>query len=371
MKSFKQFLNEGGNVNIDGVEAERIDLNKINRDDIIPKIANVLDSINKSFEKQFHIPLWSCELFASKKFLSGSAFHFFDGGIATNEFKTFKNTVGDIDTQVSIDLMKDTETFLNANKGKKFGVGGVATLIGYKKSAGQYISLFAFDDPKINIQVDFEFVDFLNGNPTDWSQFSHSSSWTDIKAGVKGVFHKYMLRALTSKTVRDIVILSGKKEIPKVVKSNSLAFSVQHGLREKIVPVMDGAVQRHQDGLPVFKEITPGESSYVKELAVIFEILFGSIPSKTELKMMDSFTDGLKLVKTHFSHEDQIKFINGFAEILWEKGAQGIYKGKENADIDKRDKMIAYNILINALGNIHPDQKHINKMMHDYYASYK
>lgn len=366
MKSFKQFLYEGGNVQIGDAEAERIDLNKIKREDIIPKITTVLDSVNQSFKKQFDVPLWSSELFATKKFLSGSAFHFFDGGIATDEFKKYKNTVGDIDTQVSIDLMKDTAAFLDAHVGKKFGD---ATFLGYKKSAGQYITLFAFNDPRINIQIDLEFVDFLNGQPTEWSHFSHSSSWADIKAGVKGVFHKYMLRALTSKTVRDIVILSGKKEIPKVVKSNSLAFSVQHGLREKITPVMDGAVQRHQDGLPVFKEITPGESNYVKELAVIFEILFGSIPSKSELKMMDSFTDGLKLVKTHFSQSDQIKFINGFAEILWEKGAQGIYKG--NADLDKHDKMIAYNIVINTLGNIHPDQKQINTMMHDYYASYK
>jgi len=368
MKSFKQFLLEGGNVQIGDHEAERIDLNKIKRDDILPKITAVLDSINQSFKKHYKIPLWSGELFASKKFLSGSAFHFFNTNIPTQEFKTYKNTVGDIDTKVDKNIAKDVDAFLTANTGKTFSD---AKLIGFKKSAGQSITLFAFNEPKINIQIDLEYVDFLNGVPTAWSNFSHSSDWDDIKAGIKGVFHKYMLRALTSKTVRDIVILSGKKEIPKVVKSNSLAFSVQHGLREKIVPVMDGKDQRHLNGLQVFKEIQPSESSYEKDLVVIFEILFGSVPSKTELKMMDSFTEGLKLVKTHFSHSDQIKFINGFAEILWEKGAQGIYKGKENAELDKHDKTIAYNMVINTLGNIHPDQKQINTMMHDYYASYK
>lgn len=366
MLSFKQFLLEGGNVQIGDQEAERIDLNKIDRDKIIVKIEKVLDSINGSFKAQFNVPIWSSELFRSKKFLSGSAFHFFDKGIATAEFKQYKNTVGDIDTQVSLDLMKDAAVFLDANIGKAFGG---ATLIGYKKSAGQYITLFGFADPKINIQIDLEFVDFLNGEPTEWSQFSHSSSWNDIKAGVKGVFHKYMLRALTSKTTRDIVILSGKKETPKTVKSNTLAFSVQHGLREKIAPVMDGTTQRHIDGLPVFKEIATSESNYIKDLAVIFEVLFDRVPTQQELKMMDSFKDGLNLVKAHFSHADQVKFINGFAEILWEKGAQGIYKG--NAELDKRDKVLAFNLVINTLGNIHPEPGKVNKMMNDYYSNYK
>ena len=90
MISFKEFiqLDEGGNVQIGDVSAERIDLNKIDRDAITPEIEKMLDAFNRAFEAEHNIPIWSGELFKSKKFLSGSAFHFFDKAIATSEFKS-------------------------------------------------------------------------------------------------------------------------------------------------------------------------------------------------------------------------------------------------------------------------------------------
>jgi hypothetical protein len=57
-------------------------------------------------------------------------------------------------------------------------------------------------------QVDFEASEYemqddsLTGKqkfyPTEWAKFSHNSHWEDIQAGIKGVFHKYLLRAITS-----------------------------------------------------------------------------------------------------------------------------------------------------------------------------
>jgi hypothetical protein len=267
MISFKEFnqLTEGGNVQIGDKSAERIDLNKISRDDITPEIEQTLDAFNAAFKKLHNIPIWSGELFASKKFLSGSAFHFFDRAIATAEFKQYKNTVGDIDTQVDAALEKSVEAFLSTNAGKKFGA---ATLIGHKNSAGQSISLWYFDKHKINVQIDLEYVDFANGVPTDWSQFSHSSDWSDIKAGIKGAFHKYAMRALTSKTLRDIIILKGKKEVPTKIKATDLAFSVTQGLRTKIEPVTIDGKHQHKDGLQVYREIPTKSSSYTNYLNV-------------------------------------------------------------------------------------------------------
>lgn len=85
MKSFKEFypLTEGGNVQIGDVSAERIDLKKYNRDWIVERLFRTLRVINLSFQKDFGLALWNPELFKSKGFLSGSAFHFFDKTIAT------------------------------------------------------------------------------------------------------------------------------------------------------------------------------------------------------------------------------------------------------------------------------------------------
>lgn len=40
MKSFKEFIAEGGNVIIDGIGADRIDLNKIDRKKIVSEIGD-------------------------------------------------------------------------------------------------------------------------------------------------------------------------------------------------------------------------------------------------------------------------------------------------------------------------------------------
>ncbi len=86
MLSFKKFLQEqelllcGGNVEIetpDGVaSAQKIDLQKIDRTEMVSLLSVGLDLINKAFEKRTGLPLWNDELFKSRKFLSGSAFIF-------------------------------------------------------------------------------------------------------------------------------------------------------------------------------------------------------------------------------------------------------------------------------------------------------
>jgi hypothetical protein len=368
MISFQEYrtLQEGGNVQIGDQSAERIDLSKISRDDITPEIEKVLDAFNQAFEAEHNIPIWTGELFKSKKFLSGSAFHFFDKAIATADFKQFKNTVGDIDTQVDSAFEGQVEAFLTASAGKSFGP---AKLIGHKNSAGQSISLWEFPAFKINVQIDLEYVDFANGEPTAWSQFSHSSDWDDLKAGIKGVAHKYAIRALTSKTLRDIIILKGKKETPTQVKATDLAFSVTQGLRVKLEPVMDGDTHRHQDGLQVYREIATKASNYVTDLAVMFEILFDHKPSDKELKQFNSYIGCLELVKRFFSERQQDTFVLGFAHTLWGPGAQGLYRG--DAERDLHDKMIAYSRAIQVLGQDQHSAAAVELLRSNYYKTYR
>ena len=364
MLTFKDFIktiNEGGNVQIGDQEAERIDLSKISRDDIVPKIGELLNDINTKYKEANGVSLWTGRLFKSKKFLSGSSFHFFNTGIPTPVFKKYKNQVGDIDTKVDKSMAPEVDAFLTANTGKKFKH---ATLVGFKKSAGQSITLFAFDEPKINIQIDLEYVDFLNGVPTAWSDFSHSSDWNDVMAGIKGVFHKMLLRALTAKTLREIVILKGKKEVPTKVKSTDLAFSVTSGLRIKIEPVVDNGVHRTIDGLQVYKEIPTTKSTYITELYAMFEVLFGHKPTPSEIKQFGSFIGGCELVKKYFKHNEQATLVLGFANTLWGPGAQGLYRG--NQDLDNKEKMIAFNKMVEILG-VDFNKAEIEKMHREYY----
>lgn len=366
MISFKQFLLlEGGNVVIDGNEAERIDLTKHQRQQVVKKIDSALAAINAAFKKQHGKPIWNDALFASKQFLSGSAFHFFSDAIDDDTFKRFKSSVGDIDTQVDKDLDDELKTFLTKNKGETFGP---ATLIGFKSSAGQHISLWRLNDPKINVQIDLEMVDFDEaGMPTEWSQFSHSSAWEDMTKGVKGVAHKYLLRALDAPKLKDVIIQpKTARGTEKVVKSSPTAFSVTHGLRKKLKPVLDANGKHlHKDGKPVYQELSTAESTGTTSLHEIFAGYFGHQPSRSELKLMTSFTGLIELIKANFSAADQQKITDGFAHTLWSKSAQGLYRGDPEKDRAEKEAMMS--ILLKSLGT----KDHYSAQKSEFYANYK
>ena len=129
MKSFKEFILEqkeiellvcGGNVQIGDREAQRIDLTKFSRDEIVPVIRKGLKAISDAFKSSYGLPIWDDDLFTSNKYLSGSAFHFFDTAIPSTLFVSKKPTVGDIDTQVDIAMTPQIKQFLDKSEGKTF-----------------------------------------------------------------------------------------------------------------------------------------------------------------------------------------------------------------------------------------------------------
>lgn len=369
IQSFRDYLNEeqlteGGNVIINDVPAQRINLQKIKREDIVPQIYELLMTLNKDFAKSYGLPLWNKSLITSKKFLSGSAFHFFDTTIPDDEFRAVKPSVGDVDTQIDRAQAKNVAEFLNKISGKKFK--GV-TFVGFKNSVDTIICVFSFDNPAVNVQIDLEFVDFSNGKPTEWSLFAHSSDWNDLKSGIKGVFHKFLLRALTTKTIKDIILLSGKRKTPKKMRSTELAFSVVKGLRYKMEPKLDEyGNQEMQDGLPVFDELPTSKSTFYTDLKVIFTMLFGGNPTKQEITKFGSFIGGVELMNKYFSSDEKKAAVEGFVFTLWGPYAQLLYRGDPVSD--NNEKSIAYNKMIEILGSgfRHPN---VNKMRVDYYKS--
>ena len=234
-----RLLSEGGNLELDNpndpsarYQADEIDLKVHNRTFMVGLLDKLLQDINVAFYKQNKKPLWNPQLLQSKEFLGGSSLHFFDTkGISDKEFAKHKPKVGDIDTQCNKELEPEVEKFLTSYDHKQIGD---TTLLGFSRGSEQYNALFQFQDPPIKIQIDFEFgkYDVKTDMPDEWYRFSHSSEWNDIQAGIKGVFHKYIYRALTSahsSIKHQVDVKKTKTNIKPNVADNDLSFAVASG----------------------------------------------------------------------------------------------------------------------------------------------
>lgn len=369
MISFRQFLlSEGGNVMIGNVAADRIDLKSIDRKKVVKEVATGLKAISDRFKAIHGLPLWSDELLKSGEFLSGSSLHLFDlSRISDEDFLKHKPTVGDIDTQVDGTMRDPVEKFLKSVSAGQM-IGNMV-YVGYKPSGDQFITLWTVPSlNNINIQVDLELVAFKNGKPTPWAQFSHSSAWDDIKTGIKGVFQKYALRALQARTARDVIIqpkTSRGKE--KVIRKSDLAFSLK-GLRVRMTPVLDvQGNQVYKNNMPVYIETDSKTSEYITDFDVLFSSFFGVKGSPAEIKKMESFVGLIDLLKLHVNKTDQKKVLDGFVNILWEKGAQGLVRG--NSQEDYQTKLVAFNIMATSLG--FGDIEQYRSIVDSYYKAYR
>lgn len=362
----------GGNVSIKGQNAQHLDLKVTNRTEIVPVLHELLISINIAFTKKFKTPLWNAQLLKNKAFLSGSSLHFFNlKDIPTDTFVSKKPTVGDMDTMVDRKREQQLGQFLTAAEGKTIGPG---TLVGFKPGNEQLISLWELQNPPIKVQIDFEFVDFKNGNPTEWAKFSHSSAWQDIEHGVKGVFHKYLIQALTRLSSKEFYLRKNtgrgkaKLETDVLTKDNMYSFAVASkeggGLRAKYEPVLDGNGRPlHKDGLSVMRAAPT--TGYQQDVGKIFKTILGKrkIPKDADFW---SFTGLVSLMNSVLSPEEKKAVLEGFIEKTIGEQAQGLYRNDPDRDIEEKSKAIKY--LIKALA-VKP--KNLTKLMKAYHTNYK
>ncbi len=373
----KKKLVEGGNLSVGGHEAQQIDLKVHNRGYIVPILNNLLQSINNAYQQSYQAPLWDPKLLQSRAFLSGSSLHFFNTDIPDDEFVRVKPKVGDIDTQVNKENEDNLNQFLTANRGK---VVGPATLLGHQKGNEQFSSLWELTDPPIKVQIDLEFVAFDKKGPTPWSQFSHSSSWDDLQAGVKGVFHKFLIQSFTTLTSQDFLLQKSvgrgaNKTLQHIpTRDNMFSFAVSSkeggGLRAKYEQVMDERGKPlYIDGLPVMQPL-PAQG-YEQDLTNIFATIFGDRAKKPQLKKLLpdtwSFTGLLKVMDQVLSPEEKQEVLTGFIEKLFGKGAQGLYRNDPNRDIT--EKNTALNLMLNTLGIQPPSD--LEQRRQAYKAGYK
>lgn len=373
-----QSLAEGGNLALDtGDQAQQIDLKVHNRAYIVPILDNLLQSINNLYAQQYQTPLWEPKLLKQKSFLSGSSLHFFNTNIPDDEFTRVKPKVGDIDTQVNKDLEGNLEQFLTANQGK---VMGPAKFLGFQRGNEQFSGLWEFTDPPIKVQIDLEFVAYDKKGPTQWSQFSHSSSWDDLQAGIKGVFHKFLIQSFTSLTNQDFILrkLVGRgkaraeQDVPTTDNMFSFAVSSKEGggLRAKYEPVLDEKGRPLViDGLPVMRPLPA--TGYEQDLSTIFANIFGSRVNSAQLKKLMpktwSFIGLLELMNVVLDSEEKAQVVDAFVNKLFAPGAQGLYKNDPDRDIV--EKNAALNQMITVLKVEAPGN--LEQMRQDYKANYR
>lgn len=384
--SNKTLLSEGGNLQIGDVAADRIDSSK--RAQVVPILDQALSAINAAYQKaNNNIPLWMPSLLSSKQFLAGSSFHFFNRlDISDADFANVKRTVGDIDTQVDKTMVDQVRNWLSSlPPGTQFGP---AQYVGMDdKDPAQVLTLWKFPDivvtdkeknqeRPITIQIDLEMKPFASGAPTSWAKFSASSEWEDLSQGIKGVFHKWLIRALTSLTRKEFLLrkIGPKKTTEKPTVDNMISFAVKSkeggGLRANYQQVIDPKTKEPEikDNLPVYTELPT--SGYEQDVSNIFTTIFGDKLPADQLKSLEpkfwSFVGTVELIKNFLSPEEQQLVSDRFVDLTFGKAAQRLYKDPAQFNQDLQEKNAAVDKMYEILG-IEPPET-MNTMVQDYVA---
>lgn len=393
LKKTHSILLEGGN----SPGAQKIDLSlngEKRRSYVIPLLKEFFNELNKQFEQKYHIPLWSQSVLQQFNHLAGSTKHFMDPSV--ENFSSFKKDVGDIDLLIANDLRDQVVDFLSGlTKGKKiaqltFNAIHETTQSKTAEPAALITQWKLPKDPEhfpegLLLQLDFNFI-ISQGDadytPIEWSTFYHSSDLTDMKQGIKGAFHKILLRAISAKHHEQNIYTLGKsgKLLPKELEKY-FSLSPEYGLRIALLKVDPEIVKellnpsnpnslKNKDliGKDVknltFKTLTLAELKELQKnpqkmrqlfdsikktdpntdeknfnefkelldfqvnLKKIFTLLFGKEPTENDLILFQSFLGLVCLINKYLSADKQF-IIDKFIELLFGYSAYKT-KGREN-----------------------------------------
>jgi len=418
-RNTKLALVEGGNLEIDNpnfdpnqpesptnarvIQAQEIQLAPTeisdevqDRTHMVGVLKNLFMDINKTFTVIYKTPLFNPAILDKeiKDFMAGSSQHFFDLlrpnpnfdpkqpesennpkmiGLSDEEFKKYKPKVGDIDIQCNQDLKEQLLEFLTNHINVPIGN---ETLLGAPSSGNeQYNTLWQLADPPIKLQIDFEYGKYspITQKPDEWTKFSHSSSWEDIQQNIKGVFHKYIYRALAkaapeAKYIAKLTGLGKKRAIglfggsdgkeqftdvsnpPAPFIDANFSFSVASkgggGVRAKYKPVEPGSgIPTEINGLPVMHELKSGDSEYEQDLNKQFVLFFGKVPQGNDRSLQNSFLGTLELMNKYLDDNGKRNAASDFFDIVFEPGSQMLTKGDPQRDYATKfaaiDKMLA------------------------------
>jgi hypothetical protein len=310
MKSFIQFILEGGNITVKhystGEDVGSEPINSHQREEVSNDIHNSLKSLDSSFKEKHGHSLFGNALDTGSAY-AGSTKHFMNKEISNKEFVQHKPTVGDIDTQIPEQHKDKLEQHLTP--GSNFGN---MTVIGTKKHGSQISAIMKHNPTGKTHQVDFEPVSYdeKTQEPNELAKFSHSSHWDDVKNGVKGAFHKILLSSTTAAQSKPGIVedKKGKREIQDI---EPYAFSVDKGLRSRhkqIDSISD---------MPVHKEVAPKDSIYDTDLSSIHKKLFGSHGTDEDKEKISSFSGLADHIRNKIPKEHHEKVVHKFVHSLW------------------------------------------------------
>jgi len=392
------------------IQAQQVDLRVIDRKTLRKDLIDAFVSLDSKFEAKYGEPLWedATGLFYSNGNFSGVAFngsseHFFSNAISDESMLKKKPTMGDVDLTIPKEKLQDLFDLLLDLEGSQ--ISPHVTYMGQNNTQkdfylSQINSIFAYEyepgtDP-LFIQVDFESSDYEGNRPTEFAKFSHSSSWEDINAGLKGVFHKYIIRSLADilSKMEDVVVLQKKSLLwppsaRKISASSTpvkmYSFSVDSGLRSayelqkyKEEDLAKGEEYKQQkskkkklaspedelplpnvgdvvevDGKTAYKLLEPKESTYVNVVSEIMKLLFKEKmgedyqPTSEDVNLFGSFVGILRLMKKYLDNDEIESVYQNFVDWkLFDSASQGLYINEPPEiakEKDKSSKMAAVN----------------------------
>lgn len=364
----------GGNIQVSGIGADKFDIRLHNREKFTILFEGMIQHMNHLFYQEHEEAIWDLQ-YDFTEFLSGSSVHLWNRNIT--DLLEHKSVFGDIDVCVS-NIKKDRFIHFLNNLRNNREFSRYFTFIGHNKEERPIIDqincLFMYspgEHEPIFIQVDFEFVDFIDGTPSEFTKFARSSDWDDLTLGIKGVFHKYLIACICQtdeKLPGYIVTPKSTPENYKLSKTRKIpvcyCFSVSKGIRLKFSQ-QDWKIE----GKPVWKEILPNERNYFNNLQDIHEVLFGYWIGLTDDEdFLWSFTGLLQLCK-HYFDENRIKrlFI-AFVDILFSDISQKL--SRHSWRQDKVVKLAALEYFVDQFEYLKEYEEMAQLVIDRYYKNY-
>lgn len=243
-----------------------------------------------------------------------------------------KNTLNDLDVMIPREKAKDLWNLLES--------GNIKNFICSNRVNTEFIGntlICLFDINGMKLQVDFELAEFENNLPTEWARFSHSSSLEDAREGIKGVFHKFMLRALvgSKSELEDVVICTpssttDKIRVRKDQSAREYSWGVERGLCRNYTNLKES----------YYRELKPQEKIYSTDLQELANFIFeGKQYSLECIQDATSIARNLYLLEPQEIHD----FMTRFMEILFGSGEQKLELDKE---IDLQNKIMVVSYII-------------------------
>ena len=401
-------LDEGGNVEVGGRQAEKIEVARVQRQRFVEDMRELFKNLNDRYGEYTsnlgnREPLYNPN--AIDRFLAGPGFGgstgvFFDLSKSDEVFATKKKKLGDIDIYIPREAYVNLFHMLRDLEGTKIidlPDGRSVEYVGQidEDAVGNQInSLFVYNftdadgsPVQINMQIDFVKARFTEeGLPHSSIVHSHGSSEIDLMAGIKGFAKNYLIASLTSKLTKVRGKLATPKSTPekitisKSIEGDELAlytFSTDYGFRRAREKLGE------KDEYDVYINIAYADDK-ILDTKEGFKMLFGVDPSDEELDLFHSYLGTLQLMRKYLADEQRDGkpiYESIFDSILYKCFAVDVKSEepdnikvtlaqsteRENFDLDREVKTSMVNAFYEVFPELLTRQEEVNQMIDRYY----